>query len=81
MNLLKQLKLKVANENYSYFLKELLETDYKWSKQIKNTYGKYEMFNFNKFWGFQPATELLVCSFIKNSSFTGIVLVFLVLLI
>ena len=55
--------------------------DRDWSKQIKNPWRNYEVLIFSKVLNLHPATLLLAYSFIKNNSFTGIVLAFFVELI
>ena len=68
-NLQKQIKLKVDLENDSYFCKKLPGADLNWSKQIRNPWEilvKFEGFSLQLY--YQP------------NSFTGIVLVFFVLL-
>ena len=73
-NLQKQIKLKVDVENDSYFCKKLSGADLNCSKQIRNPWRKMRCSYLVKFEGF--SFQL----YYQPNSFTGIVLVFFVLL-
>ena len=74
INLQKQIKLRVDVENDSYFCKKLSGADLNCSKQIRNPWRKMRCSYLVKFEGF--SFQL----YYQPDSFTGIVLVFFVLL-